>query len=114
MQSCDPAKRPLVTIVCPVFNEEASIPPFYARLCAALKEAESKVRFEYLFVNNRSKDRTLPILHDLQRNDPRIQIITLSRNFGYQASITAGMRHANGDAVTNIDVDCEDPPELIP
>lgn len=107
-------RRRLVTIVCPVFNEEASIPPFYSRLSAALKDAESKVRFEILFVNNRSKDRTLEVLRNLQESDPRVQVITLSRNFGYQASITAGMRHASGDAIVNIDVDCEDPPELIP
>lgn len=103
-----------MTVVCPVFNEEASIPPFYLRLCSALREAESKVRFELLFVNNRSQDRTLPRLYGLQEMDSRVQIITLSRNFGYQASITAGMRHARGDAIVNIDVDCEDPPELIP
>ena len=114
MESGGEARRRLVTIVCPVFNEEASIPPFYARLTAALKEAEPKVRFELLFVNNRSKDRTLDILRELQQRDPRVQVLTLSRNFGYQASITAGMRHASGDAIVNIDVDCEDPPELIP
>jgi dolichol-phosphate mannosyltransferase len=106
--------RRLVTVVCPVFNEEASVPLFYERLCTAIKEIEAKVDFELLFVNNRSRDRTLDVLRQLKVRDPRIQIITLSRNFGYQASITAGMRHANGDAVVNIDVDCEDPPELIP
>src|SRR5262245_23525659 len=114
MESGGEARRRLVTIVCPVFNEEASIPPFYARLTAALTDAEPKVRFELLFVNNRSKDRTLEVLRELQERDPRVQVITLSRNFGYQASITAGMRHASGDAIVNIDVDCEDPPELIP
>lgn len=107
-------KRPLVTVVCPVFNEEAAVPLFYQRLCAAIAPIEERVAFELLFVNNRSRDHTLDLLRDLQRQDARIQIITLSRNFGYQASITAGMRYASGDAVVNIDVDCEDPPELIP
>ena len=92
--------RPLVTIVCPVFNEEQSIPPFYMRLHSALAEIERTVRFEFLFVNNRSTDVTLRVLRELQRLDARVQILTLSRNFGYQASITAGMRTARGDAST--------------
>jgi len=108
------ADRPLVTVVCPVFNEEQAVPLFYARLTAALGRCEDKVRFELLFVNNRSTDRTLELLRELRARDPRVHYLTMSRNYGYQASITAGMRHARGDAVVNIDVDCEDPPELIP
>lgn len=107
-------ETPLVTVVCPVFNEEKGIEPFYDRLDAALKGVGSKVRFELLFVNNRSTDRTLEVIRGLQARDPRVRYVTFSRNFGYQASITAGMRHASGDAVINIDVDCEDPPEMIP
>ncbi len=110
----DPARKPLVTVVCPVYNEEGSIPPFYERWRGAMKVIEAKVDFELLFVNNRSHDRTLEVLRELQAKDGRIRILTLSRNFGYQASITAGMRHAAGDAIVNIDVDTEDPPELIP
>lgn len=106
--------NPLITIVCPVFNEEKAIPVFYERLVTALKPVEGKVRFELLFVNNRSTDRTLELLKGLRERDDRVRIITLSRNFGYQASITAGMRAASGDASVNIDVDCEDPPEIIP
>jgi len=108
------ADRPLVTVVCPVFNEEQAVPLFYQRLTAALAPCEDRVRFELLFVNNRSTDRTLEILRDLRRRDGRVRYLTMSRNYGYQASITAGMRHARGDAVANIDVDCEDPPELLP
>ncbi|MFL5320025.1 MAG: glycosyltransferase [Myxococcaceae bacterium] len=106
--------KPLVSIVCPVFNEELAVPLFYERLMRALAVSEDKVRFELIFVNNRSTDRTLPIIQELMAKDSRVRLITLSRNFGYQASITAGMRHATGDAVANIDVDCEDPPEMIP
>jgi dolichol-phosphate mannosyltransferase len=106
--------NPLISVVCPVFNEEQSIMPFYERLCSALKDVDADIRFEFLFVNNRSVDATLEVLRQLQETDPRVQILTMSRNFGYQASITAGMRHAKGDAIVNIDVDCEDPPELIP
>jgi glycosyltransferase involved in cell wall biosynthesis len=114
MQPSSGKELPLVTVVCPVFNEEQSIPPFYARLNEALKAVDGKVRIELLFVNNRSTDTTLAVLQELQKTDRRVNVITLSRNFGYQASITAGMRHASGDAIVNIDVDCEDPPEMIP
>jgi dolichol-phosphate mannosyltransferase len=103
-----------VTIICPVFNEEQAVPLFYQRLKAALAPAEKKVRFEILFMNNRSTDGTLAAIEALRGEDARVQVITFSRNFGYQASITAGMRHARGDAMVNIDVDCEDPPEMIP
>lgn len=109
-----PRELPLVTIVCPVFNEERAVPLFYERLKVALEPALAKVRFEVLFMNNRSTDGTLAAIEELRAKDSRVQVITFSRNFGYQASITAGMRHARGDAVVNIDVDCEDPPELIP
>jgi len=103
-----------VTIVCPVFNEEKSVELFYARLVDAMKVAEDRVRYELLFVNNRSTDRTLDIIRSLSEKNARVNVLTLSRNFGYQASITAGMRHARGDCVVNIDVDCEDPPEMLP
>jgi dolichol-phosphate mannosyltransferase len=106
--------KKLVTIVCPVFNEEKAVPLFYARLVKALAPLEAKVRFEILFVNNRSTDGTEAEVMKLREGDPRVQLLTMSRNYGYQASISAGMRHASGDASVNIDVDCEDPPELIP
>jgi dolichol-phosphate mannosyltransferase len=106
--------RKLVTIVCPVFNEERAVPLFYERLAKALATLEAKVRFEILFVNNRSTDGTEAAVLALREKDPRVQLLTMSRNYGYQASISAGMRHASGDASVNIDVDCEDPPELIP
>lgn len=109
-----PLELPLVTIICPVFNEEQAVPLFYERLMKALAPAEAKVRFELLFMNNRSTDGTLAAIEALRARDPRVQVITFSRNFGYQASITAGMQHARGDAMVNIDVDCEDPPEMIP
>jgi dolichol-phosphate mannosyltransferase len=106
--------KPRVTIVCPVFNEEKAVPLFYERFMAAVAPVEDKVEIELLFVNNRSTDGTLEIVRGLQAKDPRVRLITFSRNYGYQASITGGMRYATGDAVGNIDVDCEDPPEMIP
>jgi len=107
-------ERPLVTVVCPVFNEEKTAPLFFERFTKAMAEIEEKVRIELLFINNRSTDGTLDAIRRIAESDPRVGYITLSRNYGYQASITAGMRHARGDAVANIDVDCEDPPEMLP
>jgi glycosyltransferase involved in cell wall biosynthesis len=109
-----PTTKPLVTVVCPVFNEETTVPLFYARLAPAIAEIDDKVRFEILFVDNRSTDGTMAAIAALQDKDPRVNVIRLSRNYGYQASITAGMGNARGDAIVNIDVDCEDPPEMIP
>jgi dolichol-phosphate mannosyltransferase len=106
--------RKLVTIVCPVFNEEKAVPLFYERVVKAIAPLEARVRFELLFVNNRSTDGTEAAVLALREKDPRVELFTMSRNYGYQASISAGMRHASGDASVNIDVDCEDPPEMIP
>lgn len=103
-----------MTVVCPVFNEEKTVPLFFERFQSAMEPIRSKVDIELLFVNNRSTDGTLDQIRLLQDKHPFVHYITFSRNFGYQASITAGMRTARGDAVVNIDVDCEDPPELIP
>ena len=114
MDAPSPDSRKLVTIVCPVFNEELAVPLFYDRLVKALVQVEDRVRFEILFVNNRSTDSTEAQVLKLREKDPRVQILTMSRNYGYQASISAGMRHASGEASVNIDVDCEDPPEMIP
>ena len=104
----------LITIVCPVYNEEESIPIFYGRARNAIAPLQENFDFEFIFTNNRSTDRTLEVIMDLRRTDPRVQAITLSRNFGYQASMMAGLRHAAGDGIVVIDVDCEDPPEMIP
>lgn len=105
---------PLISIVTPVFNEEAMLPLFYERLAKVLAALESCFRFEIIFTNNASTDGTWATLNALHRQDPRIQVLTFSRNFGYQPSLLAGIRQARGEAVFLIDVDCEDPPELLP
>ena len=104
----------LISIVTPVFNEEDSIPIYYDRLRKVLDSLQSRYRFEILFTNNRSTDRSLEIIQGLRTSDASVQVLTLSRNFGYQPSLMSGIRHAIGDAIIVIDVDCEDPPELIP
>ena len=106
--------KPLISIVCPVYNEEQAIPIFYGRLKDAIAPLADKYEFELIFTNNRSTDGTLSIIRALRENDPSVQVVTLSRNFGYQASVLAGISYSAGDATIVIDVDCEDPPEMIP
>ncbi len=109
----DLAKTKLISIICPVYNEQACVPIFYNHLQSALAKMKPGYEFELIFINNRSTDKTLEAVLELRKKDPCVQVITMSRNFGYQASAQAGMTSASGDAVIVIDVDCEDPPELI-
>lgn len=108
-----PAK-PLISIVCPVFNEQVCVPLFFERLQATLLPLRAQFDFELTFTNNCSSDGTLAQIEKIREEASWVQVITLSRNFGYQASIMCGLRNAAGDAVIFIDVDCEDPPEMIP
>ena len=101
-----------ISIICPVFNEQDCIPIFYKRLTSALSKI-NVYEFEIIFTDNASTDDTYKILRNLANNDSKISIISLSRNFGYQKSLMAGISNSTGDAVIPIDVDCEDPPELI-
>lgn len=103
---------PLITIVAPVMNEEDVLPLFYAelnRICETLP-----YRFEILFVDDGSTDRTHEVLKDLRSRDARVRFILLSRNFGHQAAVCAGLSHAEGDAVITMDSDLQHPPALIP
>jgi len=102
-----------ISIVSPVYNEELTVRPFYQRLAAALAPLGGRYEFEIIFTNNRSSDRTAECVLELRAQDPRVQLLTLSRNFGYQHSMLAGIRQASGEAVCLIDVDGEDPPEML-
>jgi dolichol-phosphate mannosyltransferase len=106
--------KPLLSVVCPVFNEEDSVGPFWERLRAVLDSLSPTLDAEVIFTNNRSTDGTAEAILALRKADPRIQLLTLSKNHGYQYSVWAGIRQAAGDAMVVIDVDCEDPPEMIP
>lgn len=107
------SSRKRITILCPVHNEQEAIPLFYRRLNSVLQPLEARYEFDLLFSNNCSQDSTLKEILKLREADNRVQVITYSRNFGYQCSVTGGLTHARGDAIIIIDVDCEDPPELI-
>lgn len=102
----------LLSIICPVYNEEHTISLFYQRLLPVLANIPD-LRYELIFTNNQSTDGTLREIEKLRAKDSSVYMLTFSRNFGYQASILAGMNYARGDAAIVIDVDCEDPPELI-
>ncbi len=106
------AAPPDVSVVCPVYNEEDVLGELHQRLVAAL--VRTGVTYELVFTNNASTDDSLAILRDLAATDPHVRVVSLSRNFGKQRSLTAGIDFATGRAVVLIDADLQDPPELIP
>ncbi len=97
-------------MVAPVYNEEELVERFVRRACAAVAD----YTFELVLVNDGSTDATPELLDRMAAEDPRIRVVHLSRNFGHQAALTAGLEHAAGDVVAMIDADLQDPPELIP
>lgn len=101
-----------LSIVVPAYNEQESVCELYRRLSVVL--AEIGGRYEVIFVNDGSQDMTLQILEELHRDDSRVAVVNLSRNFGKEIALSAGLDMANGDAVIVIDADLQDPPELIP
>ncbi len=103
----------MLSIVVPVFNEETVIPTLAERL-AALAETLCPLECEFVIVDDGSVDATPRLLEGLAARDPRFRIISLSRNFGHQAAITAGLDYARGDAVVFMDADMQDPPEVVP
>ena len=107
------AKKPLVSVVCPCYNEEPMLPVYYAAMNERVLARLTDYDFELIFVNDGSKDRTLPILRELAKADERVKYISFSRNFGKEAAMYAGLQHAKGDFVCVMDADLQDPPELI-
>lgn len=100
----------LLSVVAPMHDEEGNAKPFYERVSTALAD----VPFELVIVDDGSRDGTARVLAELAARDERVKVVRLSRNFGHQPAITAGLEHARGDAVVMIDGDLQDPPELIP
>ena len=106
------ARFPLLSVVVPAYNEVDVLPEFHRRLVAAI--APLPYRAEIIYVNDGSTDGTRELLWQLGRSDARVGFVDLSRNFGKEAALTAGLDHAQGDAVVVIDADLQDPPEVIP
>ncbi|CAN5454807.1 glycosyltransferase family 2 protein [soil metagenome] len=100
-----------ITIIIPVYNEEKNIDLLYSRLSKVCQGITTS--YELLFVNDGSADSSLDMLKQLSLADPHIRYISFSRNFGHQIAVTAGIDHAEGDAIVIIDADLQDPPELI-
>jgi len=100
-----------LSIIVPIYNEEAVIPELYKRITGVMDEIG--VSWEMVCINDGSRDRSVPMLLELRQADPRIKLLDFSRNFGHQIAITAGLDYAEGDAVVIIDADLQDPPEVI-
>lgn len=106
------ATAPTLTVVLPVYNEEALLPELHRRLLATLEPLG--LPWEIIYVDDGSSDRSLEVVTGLARANPRVGVLALSRNFGHQMALTAGLDHARGDGVVLMDSDLQDPPELIP
>jgi dolichol-phosphate mannosyltransferase len=104
-------QRPALSLIIPVYNEEAIIAELDRRVKAFLRELDET--WEVVFVDDGSQDGTSAALNELAAAEPRYKVISFSRNFGHQIAITAGMDHAEGDAVVIMDADLQDPPEVV-
>ena len=102
-----------ISIVVPCYNEEESIPLFYEEINKTSKEIKD-YDFEFIFVNDGSKDNSALIMKELAKKDKRVKFINFSRNFGKEAAMYAGLELSSGDFITTMDVDLQDPPSLLP
>jgi len=103
---------PTISVVVPVYDEQENLLALYGRLTDVLGDYEPN--YEIIFVDDGSCDQSAKIMHDMAANDPRITVIELSRNFGHQIAISAGLDYARGQAVIIMDADLQDPPEVLP
>ena len=106
-------KKEKISVIVPCYNEEEALPYFYKEIKKIEKEMDY-VDFEYIFVEDGSKDKTLDILRDFAKKDKKARYLSLSRNFGKEASMYAGLKYSTGDYVTIMDADLQDPPALLP
>lgn len=103
----------LISVVVPCYNEQESLPVFYREITKTADQM-SNVNFEFIFVDDGSKDETLSIAKELHKNDDRVRFISFSRNFGKEAGMLAGLQASKGDYVAIMDADLQDPPSLLP
>ena len=104
-----------ISVIVSCYNEEKSLPIFYEEMEKVVKKDFSKIdaQFEYIFVNDGSKDNTLKVMKELHKKDKKVRYISFSRNFGKEAAMMAGLEAAEGDYVTLMDADLQDPPSLL-
>lgn len=110
-------ERKLITVVVPCFNEQEVLPLFHEeilRVSDGMTEAHPQLEFEFLFINDGSRDGTLDILRKYSAEDSRFRYVSFSRNFGKEAAMLAGMEHSKGDYVVIMDADLQHPPKLMP
>jgi polyisoprenyl-phosphate glycosyltransferase len=101
-----------LSVIVPVYNEEGNLPLLHKRLTAVMQSLD--VSYELIFVNDGSRDNSLPLLHELAHSDAaHVRFIDFSRNFGHQIAVSAGLDYTNGKAIAIIDADLQDPPETI-
>jgi dolichol-phosphate mannosyltransferase len=110
--SLDRPTSDVLSVVVPCYNEQLCLRATHERLSAALAEL-ADIRYEIIYVDDGSRDATADLLRELHEADPHVTVVLLSRNFGHQLAVTAGLEHATGDAVVLIDADLQDPPEVI-
>lgn len=105
-----------VGILVPCYNEEIVLPQFYSRVQSVIESLESteSIEFHYIFVNDGSSDRTIALMHEFRKKNSRVHIVDLSRNFGKETAMLAGLDYCDYDAVVIMDADLQDPPELLP
>ncbi|MGX7023847.1 glycosyltransferase family 2 protein [Vagococcus hydrophili] len=104
----------LLSIVVPCYNEEQTIHTFYEEVLK-VKQEIPQINFEFIFINDGSKDKTLTVLRELEKKDPeQVKYLSFSRNFGKEAALYAGLNYAKGEYITVMDVDLQDPPSLLP
>lgn len=106
-------KTQQLSIICPIYNEERVIPLFYGRIRPVIEKLSQRYTVHLLFLNNASTDQSAQQIEKIRELWPATYVITMSRNAGYHASLECGLRNATGDLFVFIDVDCEDPPEMI-
>lgn len=111
--SCRVNRRKKISILCPVYNEEAAIPLFYRRLKPVICDLNNRYDIDLIFLDNASTDGTYDQILLVRKDWSATYVIVQSRNVGYQRSLAAGLQRVTGDLFVFIDVDCEDPPEMI-
>lgn len=112
--NAQPKHLPLISLVIPVFNEEPNIETLHTEISRVADSLVDEYRFEFLFTDNCSTDRTFELLLERSEADHRIRVLRFSRNFGFQRSILTGYTNARGEAAIQLDADLQDPPSLIP
>lgn len=112
--ACKRRAAVLISLIIPCYNEEGSLPILYEALCDVRQSDTADRNYEFIFVNDGSRDKTADIIRDLAANDKGVKYIFFSRNFGKEAAMYAGMEKAKGDYIAILDADMQDPPSLIP